>query len=288
MHRNKIPFWIVFSIVLAITFVGAFFMFGVDSSTSTYAKETRFDRIMQTQVLRVGYIEFPPFVIKDEKTGELNGGSVALIKEIARQANLSLDFVEVNWDTFVAGLQSNKFDVSIAPTYSTIARAVSIAFCRPQGYFGNSALIRAGDDRFPSLASIDRDKIVVAVTQGEQGHEYAMRNFDEAQILVQDSGSQDLTFMQVLSGRADVALGDAWAIKQFAAEHDAVMDAFPGSPYNIIGVSWAVEKSAHELLNFLNTSLDYLETTGFTENVFSQFNVPLYASAPDSSYGQAE
>lgn len=223
-----------------------------------------FTRVVTTKKLRAGYIVFPPVITKDVATGELDGHFVATIKEIARQAEWDLEFVESDWATFSAGLASNRFDVSIAPTFVTIPRAMSVAFTRPLFYAGNSAIVRSSETRFSTVDSLDQADVTIAVTQGEAGHEYATANFKNAKLIVHPGADQTLTFHDVLTGRADAALGDAYVTSQFAKLHsDKVKDLFAQKPYNLTPVSWAVQRGDSGILQFLNSAIDSLDSTGY-------------------------
>jgi ABC-type amino acid transport substrate-binding protein len=253
-------------------FVFASLLLGVTAcnrpGASNPAKEDSFSKVKRTGVLRVGYIVAPPWIVRDPKTGELSGTSIDTINEIARLMEVKLEFEEANFATFAAGLQSGKYDLSIAPIFSTIPRAKVVAFTQPQMYLGNSAIVRRNETRFKTLEDIDQVGVVVAVTQGEQGHEYAKANFKKAQIKVISGGDQSMTYSEVLAGRADVALGDAWFIGKFVAEHAEARDLFPDSPYNVTPIAWSVRYEDMPLLTFVNTSLDYLDTTGKLDEIF--------------------
>lgn len=234
---------------------------GSPQAQSPKQKDT-FSKIKTDGKMRVGFIVYPPFVIQDPNTKNLSGTFVEAVEEIARQMEVKVEWQEATWSTFIAGLQSKKFDISIAPTFSTIARAKSAAFTTPLIAAGNSAIVRTGDQRFKTISDIDQKGIVVAVTQGEQGHEYAKANLKNAEIKVLAGGDQNLTFSEVLVGRADVALGDFWIVQQFATQHAEAHDLFENNPYNITPVAWAVRYEDQSLLTFLNTALDCLDTSG--------------------------
>ncbi len=211
-------------------------------------------------------------IIRDPKTGNLSGTSIDTINEIARLMEVKLEFEEANFATFAAGLQSGKYDLSIAPIFSTIPRAKVVAFTQPQMYIGNSALVRRKETRFKTLQDIDQKGIIVAVTQGEQGHEYAEANFRNAQIKVISGSDQSMTYSEVLTGRADVALGDAWFIGKFVAEHPEARDLFPDNPYNVTPVAWSVRYEDMPLLTFVNTALDFLDTTGKLDEIYRKYD----------------
>ena len=222
-----------------------------------------FTRVSGTKVLRVGYIVFPPTITKDAQTGKPGGHFVATIEEIARQAGWKVEYTEVDFSTFVAGLSTGRFDISIAPTFVTVPRALAVSFTRPLFYAGNSAIVKKGDNRFTSIQSIDRPDVTVAVTEGEAGQEYAKANFKQAKIVTHSGSDQMLTFQDVLTNRVDVALGDAYVTSQFTQQHpNEVTDLFAAAPYNLTPVAWAVRQGDNDMLQFINASLEALETQG--------------------------
>ncbi|MFL6232181.1 MAG: substrate-binding periplasmic protein [Thermoanaerobaculia bacterium] len=232
-------------------------------SKATVSKEGALQHINSERKIHVGYIVFPPAVTKNLKTGDLGGHHVAAIREIARLANWHIDFVETDWSTFPAELSSGRIDVSIAPTFITVPRANSVAFTRPLFFAGNSAIVRLNDTRFTSIQSFDRDGVTIAVTQGEAGHEYARANFKKAKLLVFSGSDQSLAFQNVINGRADAALGDAYMTAKFAKQYqESVRDLFAANPYNLTPVAWAVRQGDIDLLNFLNGSLEALDYQG--------------------------
>ena len=239
---------------------------GIPPSAQADGEDT-FGKIKQEGVLRVGYILAAPWCIRDSNTGEMSGTFVEAVKEIARQMEVKVEFVETDFSTFAAGLQSKRYDLSIAPTFATIPRAKSVAYTIPLMAAGNSAIVRKGDERFKTVQDIDKKGVIVAVTQGEQGHEYAKLNFKNAETKVFAGGDQNMAFSEVLSGRADVALGDVWFSAKFAAEHPEVQDLFADNPYNITPVGWAVRYGDLNLLTFVNTSLQYLDTIGKLDEI---------------------
>lgn len=267
IKKKELSAIVICLVLLAITLSGC-----VKKQTSPKKEEDAFKRIKREGVMRIGYIPASPWAIRDPKTGELSGTFVEAINAIAHDMDVKVEFVEATFATFIAGLQSKKYDLSIAPTFSTITRAKSVAFTIPLMAAGNSAIVRKDDNRFKTLEDIDQKGIVVAVTQGEQGHEYAKNNFENAEIKVLAGGDQNLTFSEVLAGRADIALGDSWFSAKFAAEHTEVRDLFADNPYNVTPVGWAVRYEDQSLLTFINTALEYLDTIGKLDEIDKKYD----------------
>ncbi len=226
------------------------------------AQQGTLDKILKEKVFNIGYIPSPPGTIKDPKSGELSGFYIDTIRYVADQMKVKPVFHEAKWATFVAGLQSGQFDLSVAATFATIPRALAVDFSRPIHYLGYSAIVKKGDSRFKSLQDIDKPGIKVAVVQGAAGHEYAKQNFKNVQLVVLSTGDLTAPFVEVTAGRVDVGIEDAWATKRYAAKHPEVVDLFAENPYNVLPIAWAIRKGDTQMMNFVNTVVDYLLING--------------------------
>jgi ABC-type amino acid transport substrate-binding protein len=223
-------------------------------------------------VVNVGFVNYPPIVYRDLSTGKITGHFAKTIEDIFSQINIKVNFIETTWYNFPAGLKNHQFDICIAPTFSTIPRAFSVAFTNPLMYVGNSAICKNNDNRFKTLADFDRKGIVIAVTQGEQGEEYAKQNIKNAEVKVLSGSDQNLTFMEVILGRADLALGDSYAVSKFVEEHKGVVkDILKNDPYNLTAVCWSTRYNDLDLLYFLNSSIDVLSIRGVLIKYEQQF-----------------
>jgi len=234
----------------------------LQQNNSIPQKQSTFEKVKKTGILKVGYIVYPPTVQRDPNTGVLSGHYVDAVEEIAKQMNLRIEYHEAEWGTFIAGLKSGKFDLSIAATYRTIPRAQEVAFTRPLMYIGNSVIVKANEKRFNSIEDFNQEGLTIAVTQGEQGHEYAKMYLSKAKLTVLSTADQSLAFTEVSTGRADAALGDSWACEQYATKHPEVKDLLADNPYNLTPVGWAVRYDDLVWLEFINTALDALDSTG--------------------------
>jgi polar amino acid transport system substrate-binding protein len=139
-------------------------------------------------------------------------------------------------------------------------------------YVGNSAIVSKGETRFHSITDLNRDGITIAVTEGEAGCEYAKSHLAKAKLIVLSGGDQSLAFSQVITSRADVALGDAYATAQFALHHSEAINLFAENPYNLTPVSWALRPNDYEWLQFIDTAIETLDIQGKLRNYERQFD----------------
>jgi ABC-type amino acid transport substrate-binding protein len=235
--------------------------------TGAAAAQDAIERIMKTKQLRIGYIPSPPSAIKDPATGKLSGFYVDAVRLVAEQMNVEPVFVETTWATFPIGLATDQFDVSIAGTFATVGRATAVDFTRPLQYLGYSAVVKASDTRFKTLADMDQPGIKIALVQGAAGHEFAKEYFKKAELVVLSTSNLTAPFIEVTAGRADVGIEDAWSVRRYAKEHPEVKDLFRDNPYNLLPIAWAVKRGNTAMLNFMNTAIGYLISTGRMERM---------------------
>jgi polar amino acid transport system substrate-binding protein len=66
-------------------------------------------------VLRCGAAVAPPHVMRDPTSGEYSGLFIDLCKELAEKVlGVKAEIIDTSWDNIVAGLQADRWDVSLA------------------------------------------------------------------------------------------------------------------------------------------------------------------------------
>lgn len=229
------------------------------------------DRILKEKKIKVGYIPSPPGTIKDAATGEVKGYYVDGLRYIFKSINVEPELIETTWANFAAGLQSGQFDLSIAGTFATIQRAAAVEFTKPIHYLGYSAIVKKGDKRFKTLSDFNKEGIKIAVVQGGAGQEYVKEYFPKATIVALSTGNLTAPFIEVSAGRADVGIEDASQARRYAAQQPGVTDLFRDNPYDLLPLCWSVKRGNDDLLNFMNTSIDYMLLTGRWEKMAEKY-----------------
>jgi len=251
-------------------------------SPLSHADDT-LSKVMSEKKLTVGYIPYDDLTHRDLESGKIVGFFPDVIEAIAKEAGIppeNITYVATDWANFAVGLKAHKYDLSIAGTFKTIPRATAAAFTQPIFYLGNSAVARKGDERFAHITDVmqlDQPGITVAVVSGEQSYDFAKARFTKATLKVIKSADLTSALMEVTSQRADVALSDHYVVKSFVAKNPNVVDVFAAKPWNIQPIAWAVRADDQTFLNFLNASLDYLQSTGKLAEIMHK---PAYATVP--------
>ena len=220
------------------------------------------DRIIRDKQFKIGFIPSVPSVVKDPATGVLGGFTIDAMKLVCSMMNVEPVFVETTWANFVSGLNSGQFDFCTAGTFATILRASAVQFTRPIWYLGYSAVGKKGETRFATPASLNQEGLKIALIQGGASVEYAKENWPKAQHVLLATGNLTAPFIEVSAGRADVGVEDATQAARYAAVHPEVSDLFPGKPYNVLPISFSVKRGNQELVEFMNTSIEFLLSSG--------------------------
>lgn len=234
-----------------------------EPSTTSGRQRDTLEAVFARGELRAGYFVEPPAVMKDPNTGELRGTFVEAIKVIGKDAGVGVRFIEVDLAKFAAGLDSDLYDVSIGPTFRTISRAKAVAFTMPIYFIGYDGVVRKGRaGEFRSEADVDSRDVRVAVKEGSAIHTYVRANFTKAEVIVLSGTDLSLPLQAVSSGQADIGLMNEHTVEYYARSHDDVEVVLADKAIQVLGMSWAVRPYDQRWLNFLNTSLEALISTG--------------------------
>jgi ABC-type amino acid transport substrate-binding protein len=69
-------------------------------------KETSYDRVMRTGVIRCGYVEWPPYLLKDPNTQEFSGLIYDYMMAIGKDLGFKVEWSEsVGWGIFMRVLR---------------------------------------------------------------------------------------------------------------------------------------------------------------------------------------
>lgn len=238
-------------------------------------------QIREAHSIRAGWAPYAPYSALEPESGKPAGFYIDLFNTAAAEAGLEVVWVETTWGTMISDLKTGKFDVMASPVFRTIPRALEVSFTRAVDYFGYSAIVRKGEQRFQNIEDLNRSDVTLTVTQGEVGHEFAQRHLPNARLIVHKTGDISLALVDVVNGKADAGICDAWTAKQFAQEHaTAVTDLFAANPFNVVGAGWFVDPAAGELLSFLDSAIDWLESTGEVERLAAPYALPSFRRSP--------
>ena len=231
--------------------------------------------IRNNRLLRVGFEGYPPYTIQNPNDQTMSGYSVDLVNTIAEQAGWRVQWIKTSPDTKIIDLKAGKFDVMVEPIFATIARAKEVAFTQPYASFGYaSAIVKKGDGRFKSFSDLNKEGLIVAVRQGYTDESYAKKQLPKALVRPMKVDDVNQIFLEVLSGKADVALTDTEDVKSFYKAHPKEVDTlFINPPPAQVPAGFIVREDDITLVDFFNTALNYLKANGVLDNLDAKYGV---------------
>jgi polar amino acid transport system substrate-binding protein len=166
--------------------------------------------VKKAGILRCGAAVAPPYVMRDPKTGAYSGFFSDLCRDFGQNVlKVKVEFVDTTWDNIVAGLQSDKWDLSMALN-DTPEREKAIAFSSAATDYNVSFVYNKKNPKIPqtvhTVADIDKPGVTVAVMSGTAQDKAISAVLKQAQIM--RLPGNDETRLALISKRADL-LADA-------------------------------------------------------------------------------
>ncbi|PMS18483.1 transporter substrate-binding domain-containing protein [Paraburkholderia rhynchosiae] len=182
----------------------------VASAPSQAEDSNAWQSVKKAGVLRCGAAVAPPYVMRDPKTGEYSGFFSELCRNFGQNVlKVKVEFVDTTWDNIVAGLQSDKWDLSLALN-DTPEREKAISFSAPATDYNVSLAYNKNNPKIPkgahTIAEIDKPGVTIAVMSGTAQDKAISGVIKHAQIM--RLPGNDETRLSLMSKRADL-LADA-------------------------------------------------------------------------------
>lgn len=250
------------------------------------AKETAFERVMRTGVLRCGYYNFPPVMIMYDQNGKKNptGFSVDLLQTIGQKTGLKIEWAEeVTFGNWPQALDAGRIDVMCTPAWSDAALGRVALFTRPMFYSTMSPLVRSDDKRFGNnLERLNQPDVTFLMQDGNALVELTKQFFPKAKILAIAANVDGASAVEnIITKKADVMISDKNAVYEYNKRTGKnllrMVDA--ENPLKYQPATMAVSVKELALQAFLDNALNDLYYTGTIDHILKKWEAEpnLYA-----------
>jgi ABC-type amino acid transport substrate-binding protein len=231
------------------------------------------EEIIKRGEIRVGWISAKPFQYIDEN-GNLTGAFINAGNMLAnRLLIVKITWVEARWDTFIAGLQSGKFDIVISNVARRPSRALSVWFTKPIA-LGVQALLLRKDTVAQDIADLDRPENTIVVRMGSAAHIIYTDNRDDY-----FKSATIKPIVPPISAEQEVASGRAVAMGAPLSELTQIARANPDwaqilkipSTTPTTGIGFVVPHCHYNLLHCMNIFVDTLIESRFITSQVEEF-----------------
>ncbi|HHX49974.1 MAG TPA: basic amino acid ABC transporter substrate-binding protein [Clostridia bacterium] len=208
---------------------------------------------------------FPPFEYTDEKTNEITGFDIELIKAIAEEAGIKVTVQSLGFDGLIPALQAGSIDIVIAGMSVNPERAESVDF--GPAYFEAGLKIAVVSDSNEINSVDDLKGKTVAVQIGTTGALKAQELKDAGIVKeIKTYNTVDVVFLELINGTVDAVINDLPVNEAYMAKNPGkvkmVGDVLEGEEY-----AFAVAKGNTELLEKLTDGLAKVKDSGEFEEL---------------------
>lgn len=265
---------ILASVIIAL--IAGSFIFGKSGGEVSPAKETAYERVIRTGVLRCGYAVFAPYFTKDVNTGAFGGIWYDLTEAIAKRLDLKVNWVEeVGFGDVSAALDAKRIDAFCSMLWTAGKRARAVNFLNPAAYEPILVYVKADDHRFDKdISAINNQNIRVSTIDGEGGALIAREDFPKAKMvsLPQLANYGDM-FNQVVTGKADITLSAPSGAAVFLKSNPGALRPLLDHPMRILSATIAVKYGEQDLKDMLNTAQDDVINSGEMAKIIAKGEV---------------
>ena len=204
--------------------------------------------------------DVPPF--ESLEGGEVVGIEVEILKLIAKDLGVELEFVQMDFDSVLIGIQAAKYDCAMSGITATADRAKNMLFTDP--YYKAAQVIVVKEDS-AIKAKADLTGKTVSVQTGTTAEEGCT-----------DEGIKTQGYTANADAKAALTTGkvDAWVVDNLTAlqmveEGDGLKvleENLTEEPY-----AFAFAFGSEDLVEEINKSLKKLVENGTVESIFTQF-----------------
>lgn len=226
----------------------------------------------ETGVIVVGCdAAFPPFEYLDEKTGELVGFDLDLMRAIGAELGMAVEIKNVSWDGIIPGLLSGNYNVIASGMTITEERKQVVNFSDPYINAGLVIVTRANDNSIKGPEDLAGKRVAVQINS--TGDLAATEMQEEKGIKI----AQIKRFTHATDPFLELKNGNVEAVVMDLPVAGAQMKANPGL-YKIVGepftseeYGFALRKSDTELLAKINQALATLKANGTYDQIYQKY-----------------
>ena len=246
-------------------------------------KESAYDRVMRTGVIRCGYAIWRPILFTDLNSGVITGLAHDMMEKAAEKLSLKVEWSEeVSYGTIIAGLETGRYDMICTGMYQNAPRSRSIAFTVPFLYSPMFPLVRVDETRIKGPADLNKPETTIAVLEGEAGSIFAHEAYPKAKFLaIPQLSDFALMYEEVAQKKADVSLAEMGSFIAYDKANPGKLKALnPNQPLAVFPVVMGLPPGDVRLKTAIDAAITEMLNDGTIDRLSAQYIQPSNAFLP--------
>ena len=218
--------------------------------------------VLSSGVLKVGTTgDWNPMTMKDVATNSYTGYDIDVMKELAKDLGVKVEFVPAEWKTLVSGVTAGKYHMTGSASVSP-ARAKATGYSI--SYFSLATVpltLKKNAGKFKDWADLDKADVTVAATLGTTQEKQVKQYFPNAKHKIVEAPARD--FQEVLAGRADAHITSNVEAHKLVDKYKQMMIVPVSAPKSPTPIAMLLPQGDQVWINYINTWISLKKERGF-------------------------
>ncbi|MBO4242230.1 MAG: amino acid ABC transporter substrate-binding protein [Clostridiales bacterium] len=237
---------------------------GSDENNTDASEAGSFTTVEEGKLIMATNAYFPPYEFYEGDA--ISGIDVEIAEAVADKLGLELVIVDIEFDSIIAGVQTNKYDIGCAGMTVTEERLQSVNFTTPYATGIQSIIVAEGSPITDIDSLIDGD-YVVGVQQGTTGDIYMTDDIGDDRIERYNKGADAV--LALTNGQIDAVCIDNQPAQAFVAANEGL--TILDTPYTEEDYAMCLNKENEDLLNAINDALAELTEDGTIDAIIEKY-----------------
>jgi polar amino acid transport system substrate-binding protein len=225
------------------------------------AQSSALQNILKAGELRVGTSgDFPPLTMRD-KSGELMGLEVDMVRALASTMNLKVSFKQIPFAELIPAVERGDVDLALAGMTITPERNARVAFAGPYLISGNTLLTRKRELAEASdPAQLDDPNLTLVAVEASTSARFVHAHMPKVKLVTVPDNESGVK--AVVDGKADGMVADLQVLTVARWRHPDVELFVRYGPFTTEPLGIALPADAPLYQNLVTNYLNTLEETG--------------------------
>lgn len=241
--------------------------------TAETKKESVYDRVMRTGVVRAGYYPWPTYFDVDPNTKVVTGSSIELCDAVFKMIGLKVEYVEISAN-IVQDLDTGKIDTRCADSPWALQTIKYLDYTSAFYAIPNYFVVRADENRFTTLSDMGKKEIRFIGLDGDISTEYVQNHFPNATLMTYPIFTDTSQLMlNIATNKADAMILDPAIMATFNAENAGKLKIlFQEKPVMLSPIGFSVKKGEEKWFRTLDYAVQMAHRSGLIDPILDHYD----------------